>query len=169
VSRQIGYFGLMLGGLLGLLGALLLMLLIRLSATSPPTVQTPTIAPDVTVFLSERSLSRLASETLQRPARIDFEADGQIQVSTRLKIGGLNPVVHFGILLEMQGSNVASQIQWVQIGFITIPAQWLPQTMVESSTMIGQIMQDQAPPDFRLVGLNTSPNGVTFQLKWVGQ
>jgi hypothetical protein len=158
----------MLGSLIGLLGAILLALLLRLSAASSITVQTPTIAPDVTIFLSERSISRLASEALQRSARVDFDSDGQIQVSTRLKIGWLNPVVHFGVLLEMQGPNAVSQLQWIKIGFVTIPARWLPQTMVESSAIIGQLMQDQTPPDFRLVGLNTSPSGVTFQLKWVG-
>lgn len=167
--NRIGYFSLMLGGLIGLLGAIVLILLLRLSATSSVTVQTPAIAPDVTVFLSEHSLSRIASETLQRQARVDFDANGQVQISTRLKIGWLNPVVHFGVLLEMQGPNVVSQLQWLQVGFITIPARWLPQTMAESSAIIGQLMQDQTPPNFRLVGINTSPNGVTFQLKWIGE
>jgi hypothetical protein len=166
--RQLGWFGFVLGVLVGLLVVMLCAIALRLAPT-PAIVQTPTISPDITIFVSERSLSRLASETLQRPTVIDFDPAGQMIVTTRLDLGWLQPVVNFGLALGMQGSQVVSELQWVRVGFLSIPARWLPQVLVEGSTMVGQIIQDQTPVDFVLVGLTTSAEGVTFQLKWVGE
>jgi len=166
--KRLGWFGFALGTLAGLLIVLLCAIALRL-APAPVFVETPTITPDITVFISERSLSRLASETLQQPAFIDFDPDGQMTVTTRLDLGRVQPVVNFKLSLGMQGSQVVSELHRVNVGFLSIPAQWLPDALREGSAMIGQIIQSQTPPDFVLVGLITSPEGVTFQLKWVGE
>ncbi len=39
---------------------------------------------------------------------------------------------------------------------------------VIKQSIAGQIIQSQTPPDFSLLSLETNPNGMTFQLKWVG-
>ena len=74
-----GYFGFTLGGLIGLL--LLLLLLVTFRPPAAPAVAPPpnTIAPDVTIFLAEQSVSRLASALLGTPTVVDFEPNGQMQ------------------------------------------------------------------------------------------
>ena len=52
---------LILGGLAGLLGAILLLVLLR-PVPPPARVQPPEISPDVTIFRSEGTLSRMASD-----------------------------------------------------------------------------------------------------------
>jgi hypothetical protein len=162
-----GCFGLLLGALTGLLVALLIFLLIR-PVAPPPVVQPPAIAPDVTVFISEQSLSRIASQTLNRPTLIDFDVNGQMEVTTRTQLGRLEPVVRVGLQIELQGTEVVSQLRWAQFSFMTIPARWLPQAAAETAALAGQAIKNQTPPDFALVGLETTPEGVNFQLKWVG-
>jgi hypothetical protein len=166
--RQLGWFAFAVGVMVGLLGAIICAITLRL-APAPVIIQTPTIPPDITVFISERSLSRLASETLQRPAVVDFDSNGEMIVTTRLDLGWLRPVVNFNLSLGMQSSQVVSELHRVNVGFLTIPARWLPDVLAQGSAMVGQIIQNQTPPNFVLVGLITSPEGVTFQLKWVGE
>jgi len=166
--RYLGYFGLILGSLTGLLLVILAAILLR-SVPPPARVQPPTISPDITIFLSEQSLSRMASEILERPTVIDFDLNGQMQVTTRMKVGWFEPVIHMGLLLEMQGTDLASELDWFRLGFLTFPSRWLPQTLSEDSSMVGQIIKNQTPPEFILTGLTTTPDGITFQLKWIGQ
>ena len=61
-----GCFGLILGGLVGLLLVLAAVLILRITPPPPATPQSAAVAPDVTIFMSERSLSRIASEILAR-------------------------------------------------------------------------------------------------------
>lgn len=166
--RYLGYYGLILGSLIGLLVVIVVAILLR-SVPPQTRVQPPTISPDITIFLSEQSLSRIASETLERPMVVDFDLNGQMQVTTRAKVGWVEPVIHMGLLLEMQGTDLASELHWLRLGFLTIPARWLPQTLGENSAMVGQIIKNQTPPEFIVTGLTTTPDGITFQLKWIGQ
>lgn len=166
--RYLGYFGLVLGSLIGLLVVIVVAILLR-SVPPPVSVQPPPISPDITIFLSEQSLSRIASDILERPTVIDFDLNGQMQVTTRAKVGWVEPIIHMGLLLEMQGTDVVSEFDWLRLGFLTIPARWLPQSFDESSAMVGQIIKNQTPPDFILTGLTTTADGITFQLKWIGQ
>jgi hypothetical protein len=163
-----GCYGLILGGLAGLLGAILLVLLLR-PVPPPPRIQPPEIPPDVTVFLSEETLSRMASETLQRPTVVDFEPNGRMKIITPVEISGLKPLITVGLVVEMQGTAVVSQLDWARVGFLAVPAQWLPQSLAEASSGVGQIIRDQTPPDFVLVGLTTDSDGIIFRLKWTGQ
>jgi hypothetical protein len=65
-----GCFGLTLGGLVGLLAAILFFVWAR-QVASPLPVQPAALAdPDVTLFLSEHSLSRFASDTLESPTAL---------------------------------------------------------------------------------------------------
>ena len=164
-----GCFGLMLGSLMGMLLILVLVLILRISPPPPAATQSATIAPDVTIFMSERSLSRIASETLARPVVIDFDEGGQMKVTTQTRIGRLEPIVHVGLLVDMQGTEAVSQLRWVRLGFLTIPERWLPQDARETVALVGQSIQNQTPPDFILLGLETTSDGIDFQLKWVGQ
>jgi hypothetical protein len=162
-----GCFGLLLGVLIGLLVAILILVLTR-PAAPPVAVQPPAIAPDVTVFISEQSLSRMASQILNRTTVIDFETNGQMEVTTRSPLGRIEPVMQVGLQIELQGTEVVSQLRWVQLSFLTIPARWLPQSASEMASLIGQTIKNQTPPDFALVGLETTQDGINFQLKWVG-
>lgn len=166
--RHLGSFGLILGGLTGLLVVMVLAILLR-PIPPPEKIQPPTISPDITIFLSEEGLSRRASKILDRPTVIDFDLNGQMQVTTPAKVGWFEPVIHFGLVLEMQGTDVVSELDWFRLAFLTIPARWLPQTLSEGSELVGQIIKNQTPPNFILIGLATTTDGITFQLKWVGQ
>ena len=167
--RTWGCFGLILGSLVGLLLIMVLVLIFRITPPPPDVPQSTTIAPDITIFMSERSLSRIASETMGRLVVIDFEADGQMQVTTQTRIGRLEPIIHIGLLVDMQGTEVVSQLRWVRLGFLTIPEKWLPRDARETVALVGQAIQNQTPPDFILLGLETTSDGINFQLKWVGQ
>jgi len=169
MSNKWGCLGLTVGGAVGLLLAMVILLLLRATPPLPPPLGPATIPPDVTIFLSEQSLSRMASDTLKRPAIIDFDPNGQMQVSTTATLGQLEPLIHVGLQLEMQGTEIESRLRWVRLGFLTIPARWLPQTSREAVVILGQAIKNQTPPDFMLVGLETTPEGINFQLKWVGQ
>ncbi len=166
---RIGIFGLILGSLLGLLLALILFILLARQAASPTVVQPATRPPDVTLFLSERSLGRLVSEKLARPVGLDFKVGGQVEVITPVEIGGLEPVIHLGLSLEIQGTDLASRLRWLKIGFIKISAAWLPQKLVELGTVPGKTIAQQMPPEFALAGLETTPEGVEVRLNWLGR
>jgi hypothetical protein len=166
--KRFGVFGLILGSLIGVLATIILALILR-PVPPPTTIQPPIISPDVTIFISERSLSRLASETLRRPTIVDFDSNGLMQVTTRVKFGPLEPMIHLGLILEMQGADLVSELSWIKVGFLTTPARWSPQVLREGSQMVGQLIKNQTPPDFVLVGLTTTPEGLIFQLNWIGE
>lgn len=167
--RTAGCFGLMAGTLAGLLLVMVLILLLR-SAPPPPVIpQAPTVAPDITIFMSERSLSRIASEAVGRPVAVDFDTNGHMQITTQTHVGPFEPVIHIGVVLGMEGAELTSRLRWLKLGFLTIPARWLPQEITDTVTSVGQAIQNQAPPDFILLELTTTPAGIEFGLKWVGQ
>ena len=167
MSRS-GRMGLIIGLVMGIAALLLGLWLLR--ATSLPEVSPPAaVAPDVSLFLSEQSISRLASDTLQQPIVIDFEENGLMQVTTRTEIRGLTPVVKLVMTIEMQGSEIVSQLRWVEMGFLTIPQAWLTPEMQNAAALIGQTINQQTPPDFMITNLSTTPEGVAIQLKWIGQ
>lgn len=135
----------------------------------PAIVEPPSAAsPDVMVFVSEQSLSRMASESLPAPTVVDFEADGQMEVVTRTTVQGLEPVVHAGLLLQMQGFELVSQLRWIRFGSLIVPARWLPPEAVSAAGAISDEIEAQIPPGFTLVGFTTAAEGVTLQLEWVG-
>jgi hypothetical protein len=92
-----------------------------------------------------------------------------MKIITPVEISGLKPLITVGLVVEMQGTAVVSQLDWAQVGFLSVPAQWLPQSLAEASSGVGQIIRDQTPPDFVLVGLTTDSDGIIFRLKWAGQ
>lgn len=163
-----GCMGLLLGSLLGLVLLILLVLFVQ-PATPSVAVPPAAIAPDLSLFLSERSVSRFASQALGEPAAINFEPGGQVILTTRLKTGWLEPVADLGLSLEMQGTEIVSQIHWLQLGFLRIPARWLPSEIVEIGTRPGQQITQQLPPQFSLVGLTTTSEGLNLQFDWKGQ
>ncbi|RME96922.1 MAG: hypothetical protein D6768_20875 [Chloroflexi bacterium] len=166
--KKWGGLGLITGTAVGLV--LLGLLWWFIQPTLPVTAaQPPAIPPDATIFISERTLSRLASDSLNAPAAIDFSANGQVQVSTRTEVLGLEPVVHVNLYLALEGTTVTSRLQSVRLGFLTIPGDWLPQKAHQMAALVGQAIETQTPPDFSLVGLSTTPGGVTAQLKWTGR
>ena len=163
-----GCIGLTVGGIIGLL---LLGILVLITRPTPPpaVVLPPTVPPDATIFVSENMVSHLASESLAQPVLIDFEPNGQMHVSVRTQVGRFEPLVTATILLEMQGADIASDLLWIKIGFLTLPARWLPPDITTAVDIIGQTIQAQTPPDFVLVGLDTTTDGAEFRLKWVGR
>ncbi len=166
---RIGIFALILGSLLGLLLALILFILLAWQTASPIVAQPAAQPPDITLFMSERSLGRLVSEKLARPVGLDFKAGGQVEVITPVEIGGLEPVIHLGLSLEMQGTDLVSRLRWLKIGFIKISAAWLPQELVELGTVPGESIAQQMPPEFTLAGLETMPEGIELRLNWLGR
>lgn len=166
--KKWGLLGLIAGAVVGLVLLGLLWWFIQ-PATPAPAVQPPSIPPDATIFISESTLSRLASDSLDAPAAIDFSDSGQVQVSTRTAVLGLEPVVHVNLNLALEGTAVTSRLQSVRLGFLTVPGDWLPQDAHQMAASVGQAIETQTPPEFSLVGLSTTPNGVTVQLKWTGQ
>ena len=163
-----GCIGLFLGGIIGVLLLSIVILITR--PVPPPTVAVPpSVPPDATIFVSENMVSRLASETVAQPVLIDFEPNGQMHVSMRAQAGRFRPLIRATILLQMQGSDVTSELLWVKLGFLTLPARWLPQDISTAVGIIGQTIRAQTPPDFVLVGLDTTDNGAEFRLKWVGR
>ena len=124
---------------------------------------------DATIFISEYSLSRIASEAINQPAVVDFDPNGQMRLTTRVPVGRFEPTTQVAIQLEMEGPEVVSRLRWVKMSFLTVPATWLPNSALESVAIVGQTIEAQTPPDFTLVGLNTTPNGINFHLKWIGR
>jgi hypothetical protein len=89
-------------------------------------------------------------------------------VTTRVKLAGLKPVVELGLTLERQGQVVISQLHWLQVGWLKIPATWLPPEIVALGVKPGEAITRQLPPQANLVGMTTNPDGITLQLNWVG-
>ncbi|GAB4452368.1 MAG: hypothetical protein Kow0031_34800 [Anaerolineae bacterium] len=163
-----GCTGFSLGAVIGLL-LLGIVVLITRPLPPPAPLTPPTVPPDATIFVSEQAVSRLASDTLGQPVAVDFEPGGQMQVSLRTVVGRFRPVVRPTILLEMQGADVGSSLLWVRLGFLPIPARWLPQDINQAVGIIGDTIRAQTPPEFVLLGLTTTRDGIEFQLKWVGR
>lgn len=164
--KQALYLGLLIGGGTGLLLVVLFLLWLQASAPRPEPSQPAAPSADVSLFLSERALSQAASGVLGQPARIDAGPGGQLQVSTRLEIDGLEPVVDLGLALSRQENRVASRLLWARVAFITLPADWLPPELAELGRLPGEALTRQIPPQFGLVGLATDENGLTLQLNW---
>jgi hypothetical protein len=161
-----GCIGLLVGSLLGLLLLVLLTFMIR--PAMPLVTDQPAVpAPDLTLFLSEQSVGRFAMQALGRPAAINFEPGGQMILTTAINIAGLEPVADVGLSLQRQGNNVTSQLHWLQVGFLSLPARWLPQEIIELGTQAGPQITAQLPPQFRLVGLTTTTDGINLQLDLV--
>lgn len=163
---QLGCFGLILGGLLGLLLAVIFLLLLAAWADSPLLAQPVTAPAEVSLFLSEQTVSRLAAQTLEQPVLVDFEPGGRVAVTMPVEIGGLKPVVQLGLTLESRGAAVVSQLHWLKIGFLKIPAGGLPPELADLGARIGQAITRQLPPGFSLVGLTTTADGLTFHLNY---
>jgi hypothetical protein len=157
-----GCIGLLGGSLLGLLLLLVLALVIR--PTTPVVAVQPAAAPDLTLFLSERSASRVASQTLGQAVAVNFEPGGRVILTTSVNVAGLEPIADLGLSLERQGNIVVSQLHWLQVGFLRVPATWLPPQAVAWGTRPGEQITAKLPPQFTLVGLSTSADGVTLQL-----
>jgi hypothetical protein len=164
---RLGCFGLILGGMLGLLVAVIVLLLVSAGADSPILAE-PVMPPtDVSLFLSERTLSRIATEELQEPVWVDFEPGGQLELTTPVEIGGFKPVVRLGLTLESLGPEVVSQLHWLKLGFLKISANWLPPELVELGALLGETITEQIPPEFTLIGLATTADGLNFHLNWI--
>lgn len=163
-----GCIGLTFGAVTGLLLLSILVLITR-PAPPPAPASALTVPPDATIFVSEQMVSRLATESLGQPVAVDFEPGGQMHVSLRMPVGRYPALVRATVLLEMQGTDVGSSLLWVRLGFLPIPARWLPQEVSQQVGAIGDTIRAQTPPDFVLLGLTTSADGVEFRLKWVGR
>jgi hypothetical protein len=166
--KQALYLGLLIGVAAGLLVVVLFLLWLQASAPRPALPQPAAPAADVSLFLSELALSRAATGVLGQPAQIEAGPGGQLQVSTRLEIDGLEPVVHLGLALDRQENQVVSRLLWARVAFITLPVDWLPPELGELGRLPGQALTRQIPPQFMLVGLATDENGLTLQLNWQG-
>lgn len=163
-----GCLGLVAGGVVGLIIVALILIFNQPRSVSlvPPL---PAVAPDVTVFLSEQTLSRLASEEMQNEIVVDFEPDGLMIIAGRVPWRGWEPLVHVGVRLEMQGPDVASEMEWMRLGWLNLPADWLPADARQATAIIGEELKRQVPPDFTLAGLETTAEGVQVQLRWLGR
>ena len=168
MRQQWTLVGLLFGLSMGLLMAMLLALLLTRPALPPPGSPPNGFPADATIFISEESLSRFASELIGRPVEIDFEPAGRVFVTAHTSMGSFEPVVQAELLLQMEGTSVASYLRAVKLGFLTIPARWLPDDIQQTAAIIGQSIKAQTPPDFTLVGINTTPDGLVFMLTWIG-
>lgn len=162
-----GCLGLLIGGLSGL-GLVVILLWTIQPAPLSPSRPPAGLPADVSVFLSEHSLSRIASQRAGRPVELDFAPGGQMQISTQVELNRFQPVLQADLLLEMQGTEIVSPLRAVRMNFLTIPADWLPSRVATTTAFIGQAMQQQTPPGFVVVGLETTANGISFDLKWIG-
>lgn len=162
----VGCFGLILGSLQGMLVATILLLILGQQAVSPVIAEPVVPLTDATVFLSERSISRLASENLQKPTLVTFQPGGQLEVTTPVEIGGREITARLGLTLEKRGPDVISQLHWARFGFLKIPAGWLPAEVVALGGLVGETISQQIPPELSLTGLVTTADGLTFHLTW---
>ncbi|MCK6630188.1 MAG: hypothetical protein L6R45_34055 [Anaerolineae bacterium] len=162
-----GCIGLLVGSIIGVL---LLMGLIQSIQPAIPTaaVQPAVAVSDLTLFLSEESVSRSASQMLAQPVTVNFESGGQVILTTPVSIAGLEPVVDLGLSLEQHGNQVVSRLHWAQLGWLRLPARWLPAELVELGTQPGQQLSRQIPPQFNLISLTTTADGITLQVDWIG-
>ena len=161
---HVGCFGFILGGLLGLLAATSLLIWLAGQAAFPPLAQPVAPPADVTLFFSEQTASRLASAGGPEPVTVDFEPGGRVVVAGPLDLGGLRPMARLGLTLEQQGGQLVSRLSWLELGFLKIPAGWLPPSLVELGSMPGEAISRELPPEFILVGLSTTADGLTFYL-----
>lgn len=165
--RRGGCAGCLTGGLLGLLllGGLLVWLRpVTPAVPAPP--QPPTS--DISLFLSERTASRLASQALAEPTVVEFEPEGRLLVTTRVASGGVKLVVNLGLTLQQQGAAITTQLHWLQVGWIRIPAGWLPPDLAALGGVPGQTITRQLPLQASLAGLTTTSDGITLHLNWLG-
>lgn len=167
--NRAGWIGLIAGLVIGILLLLILFWSLRTPSLLGESSAAAAVPPDVTIFLSEQSLSRMASDRLDRPVVIDLEENGLMRVNTRTEIQGAEPVVRLAMTIELQGSEVISQLRWVELGFLTIPSDWLPAETQQATALIGQTIKQQTPPDFTITNLSTTAEGIDVQLKWVGR
>lgn len=165
-SSRLGCYGLLLGGLLGMLLVVLFFVFVDRQAAFPEAAPAAVPAADVSLFLAEDTLSRLASQARQQPVRIDFKPDGRLEVATAVEMMGLEPVIRLGLTVERRGSGVVSQLHWARLGLIRLPADWLPAEAVAAGRSVGDTITGQIPPDFTLVGLTTTLDGLSFHLNW---
>jgi hypothetical protein len=56
----------------------------------------------------------------------------------------------------------------MQLGFVKLPASWLPPEVEQMGALPGQSINQQVPPQFSLAGLTTTPEGLNLQLNWTG-
>jgi hypothetical protein len=161
-----GCFGLILGGLVGLLAALLVAVAARDVAAPAPPPAVAAVPADITLFLSERSLSRLAANALNHPALVESAPEGRLEVTTPFEARGLKFTVRLGLTLTVRDGQAISRLDWVKLGFITLPAAWLPAAVTQLGTTPGEIITQQIPQGFSLVGLTTTAAGINFQFKW---
>ena len=163
---RIGCFGFIAGSLVGLLVVVLYFVFLGQQAILPGSPQAVTPSADITLFLSERTLSRLASATLQKSVALDFEPGGRIEVTLPVKMLGQEPVVRLGLSLERQGAGVVSQLHWAKVGLLKLPADRLPAEVVDTAAQLGTTITQQIPPELTLVGLTTTATGLYFHLNW---
>jgi hypothetical protein len=161
---HIGCFGFILGGLLGPLVAVSLLIWLAGQAVTPTLAQPVAPPADVTLFFSEQTASRLASAGAPEPVTVDFEPGGRVIVTGPVDLGGLKPVARMGLSLEQQEGRLVSQLHWLELGFLKIPADWLPSSLVELGSRPGEAISQELPPAFNLVGLTTTADGLTFYL-----
>ncbi len=163
-----GCMGLLAGSLLGVLLLIVLVLAIR-PATPAVAVQSTAAPADLSLFLSEQSVSRFVSQALGKPAVVNFEPGGQLILTTSVNAAGLEAVANLGLSLDRQGKAVVSQLHWVQFGFLRLPVRWLPSEIADLGTQPGQRITSQLPPQFSLVGLTTTADGINLQFNWTGE
>jgi hypothetical protein len=166
--RKWGCFGLTIGGLLGLLLAVIFFVWVRQMAVWPEISPMLVEQPDATVFLSENGVSYFATEALKDDVLVDMQPNGQMQITIRAPWRRLRPVIHLGLTLQMQDRVAVSQLHWAQMGFIKIPASWLPQSVHDLAALPGEAITRQVPVGFHLMGFNTTQDGLEFYLNWVG-
>lgn len=161
---HVGCFGFILGGLLGMLAATSLLIWLAGQAVSP-TLDQPVAPPaDVTLFFSEQTASRLASAGAPEPVTVDFEPGGRVVTTGPLDLGGLKPVARLGLTLELQGDRLVSRLSWLELGFLKLPARWLPPALAALGSGPGEAISREMPPGFSLVGLTTTADGLIFHL-----
>ncbi len=166
--RRWGCWGLTLGGLTGLLLAIVFWLWVRQMVVSPTVPPAIVESPDVVLFLSENSLSYFAAETLQDDIWVDMDPNGQMRITTRAPWGRLRPVVELGLTLQLENQTAVSRLHWARVGFLKVPASWLPQSLIEMAALPGETITRQVPRGFTLTGLQTTPDGIEFYLNWTG-
>lgn len=163
-SSHVGCFGFILGGLLGLLAATSLLIWLGDQAAFPALAQPIPPPADVTLFFSEQTVGRLASTGVPEPVTVDFEPGGRLFVTLPLDLGRLKPAARLAVTLEQQGGRLVSRLSWLELGFLKIPARWLPPTLVALGSGPGEAISRELPPGFSLVGLTTTAGGLIFHL-----
>ncbi|MEW5958901.1 MAG: hypothetical protein AB1801_14305 [Chloroflexota bacterium] len=165
-DSRLGCFSLAVGGLLGLLLAVLFLVFLGQQAAAPAVTSPPAPAADVTLFLAEDTLSRLASAARRQPVEVDFKPNSQLEVVMPIRLLGLEPLVRLGLSLQRGESGAVSQLHWARLGLLKLPVDWLPAEALAAGPLLGDTITSQIPPDFTLVGLTTTADGLNFYLNW---